>query len=166
MLFHQKLESSTVISFLIPDLLTQALRSHLTLTAPWPVHIIPTNIWLQVCLCSLWQQYHQQNSPINFISPNNIFFLQGFDSIQLPSCLVLGQQYLKDNRKAVLQTNLLLPYWITLTLIDTNYFHPLQTVHSQNQAQNNSKNGVLFSCSLCCSSPEGHQCKLHSFHKQ
>lgn len=46
-----------------------------------------------------------QISPINFISPDDIFFLQGFDSIQLPSCFVLGQQYLKDNKNAVLQTN-------------------------------------------------------------
>jgi len=30
-------------------LVTQALRSHLTLTVLWPVHIIPTNIWLHVC---------------------------------------------------------------------------------------------------------------------
>lgn len=75
----------------------------------------------------------KQSSPIKFISTNNIFFLQGFDSIQLPRWLVLGQQHLKENREAVLPRNLLFPYWI-----DSHrhtLFPSTPDNHSQNQAQ-------------------------------
>lgn len=75
----------------------------------------------------------KQSLPIKFISTNNIFFLQGFDSIQLPRWLVLGQQHLKENREAVLPRNLLFPYWI-----DSHrhtLFPSTPDSHSQNQAE-------------------------------
>lgn len=75
----------------------------------------------------------KQSLPIKFISTNNIFFLQGFDSIQLPRWLVLGQQHLKENREAVLPRNLLFPYWI-----DSHrhtLFPSTPDSHSQKQAE-------------------------------